>query len=278
MRNGHSNLSVAFTLGKGTAMQQCKGRYCAQSKELKFPKKSGYFTERRCQSLSKNATELCDMCYAKSQTPFNPHNQQSQYQGKVDEPYYESSWLYGSDRFLKFAALEGNALPREAEEEAAEAQRIARQGIQMKGDGSGGKARKTISKTTGSANTVVSSVPNNNIVNGTGSSVASVSTATPVAPVIKKSMKVIKKNIALPTATVASVPIAVVSTEPPLEAASVVKIYIRPIEIAGTMYWYAPSKDKVYEKRKDGSCGPYKGRWNAADQALVNFPDSDLDV
>jgi len=44
------------------------------------------------------------------------------------------------------------------------------------------------------------------------------------------------------------------------------------------MYWYAPKKDKVYEKRKDGSCGPYKGRWNAADQALVNFPDSDLDV
>jgi hypothetical protein len=274
MRNGHSNLSVAFTLGKGTAMQQCKGRKCAQTKELRSPKGVGYFTEKRCQILTKNINELCDKCHKKSEKPFNPQNQQSQYQGKVDEPYFENSWIYGSPRYLK----KNDALPREAEEEAAEAQRIARQGVQMKGDGSGGKNRKTISKTAGSANTVVSSVPNNNIVNGTGSSVASVSTATPVAPVIKKSMKVIKKNIALPTATVASVPIAVESTEPPLEAASVVKIYIRPIEIAGTMYWYAPSKDKVYEKRKDGSCGPYKGRWNAADQALVNFPDSDLDV
>lgn len=258
-------------------MQQCKGRFCAQSKELKFPKKSGYFTERRCQSLSKNASELCDMCYAKSQLPFKPGGQQSYFQGKVDEPYYENSWLYGSPRYLKIVALEGNALPREAEEEATEAQRIARQGLQMKGDGSGGKARKTVSKTTGSTNTTVSSVPSGNIVNGTGSSVASVPAATAVAPVVKKSLKITKKEVAV-TATVASVPIAVESTEPPLEAASVVKIFIRPIEIAGTIYWYAPSKDKVYEKRKDGSCGPYKGRWNSAREELTNFPDSDLDV
>ena len=260
-------------------MQQCKGRFCAQSKELKFPKKSGYFTERRCQSLSKNASELCDMCYAKSQTPFNPHNQQSQYQGKVDEPYFENSWLYGSDRFLKFAGMEGNALPRETEEEAAEAQRISRQGLQMKGDGSGSKARKTVSKTAGSTNTVVPSVSSSNTVSSTGSRIPSVPAAAPVAPVVKKSLKkVTKKEVVAPVPTSTAAPIAVESTEPPLEAASVVKIYIRPIEIAGTMYWYAPKKDKVYEKRKDGSCGAYKGRWNAAREELTNFPDSDLDV
>jgi hypothetical protein len=95
---------------------QCKGRYTKEKKEIPFPTKSGYFTERRCGEIA-TQDELCDSCIEKRKLTiikdelcYTPKNQQCQYLGKVDEPYYENCWLFGSPRYLKFAGLEGNAL------------------------------------------------------------------------------------------------------------------------------------------------------------------------
>jgi hypothetical protein len=71
------------------------------------------------------------------------------------------------------------------------------------------------------------------------------------------------------------VSVAVESLEPPIEATNVIKIHIRPLEVGGVTYWYAAAKDRVYEKRKDGTRGAYKGRYDHSNQCIVEFPDSD---
>jgi len=251
---------------------QCKARYCAQSKELKFPKKSGYFTERRCTSVAPGTEELCKECFIKSQRPFESKNQQSQYQGKVDEPYFENSWLYGSDRFVAMHRLEGNQLSADEVFAAEAAQRIARQGLQMKENA--GRTRKTVPKT---PELTVPSVQ----TYVTSTSATTVIADAPLAPpaaspkkVVVKRQKKVAASAPAPSEPVA-VSIAVESLEPPIEAANVIKIHIRPLEIGGITYWYAAAKDKVYEKRKDGTRGVYKGRYDHSNQCIVEFPDSD---
>lgn len=252
---------------------QCKARYCLEKKEIKFPKKSGYFTERRCISVAPGTEELCKECFIKSQRPFESKNQQSQYQGKVDEPYFENSWMYGSDRFMTMHSLEGNQLSA-AELFAAEAaQRIARQGLQMKANA--GRPGKTVPKApertmpsvqtyvnTTSATTVITDAP----------------VAAPAAPPKPKVVVKRQKKVALvapPPTLVVAPSVAVESLEPPIEAANVIKIHIRSLEVGGVTYWYAAAKDKVYEKRKDGTRGAYKGRYDHSNQCIVEFPDSD---
>ena len=113
---------------------QCKGRYCREKKELKFPAVSGYFTEQRCSHIALSSgsdAELCSKCQEASQRPFVNKNQQHYYQGKVDGPYFEQSWLFGSPRFLKYNSLPNNALSAEDFAAAEAAQRIARQGLQI---------------------------------------------------------------------------------------------------------------------------------------------------
>ena len=115
---------------------QCKARYCREKKELPFPLKSGYFTELRCPNLANEAgidPELCDRCHVKAAKAFSPHCQQGQYQGKIDEPYFDCSWLFGSDRFWKFQTMPGNQLPPDEFARAEAAQKIAQQGNEMKG-------------------------------------------------------------------------------------------------------------------------------------------------
>jgi len=249
---------------------QCKGRYTKEKKEIPFPTKSGYFTERRCGEIA-TQDELCDHCIEKRTLPFVLKNQQSHYLGKIDEPYIENCWLYGSPRYLKFAALEGNMPSAKQIAEAETAQRIARGTLEMKA-----KAPKTEAKKLGrpKKNGTVVSTP------------AEPATATPTPPPVStpappvqskptpKPKKVVKKTAPLPVATVAK---AVEVAEEPLESVEVIKIQLVPKIIDCKSYWYDSSKDKVYEKPKDGTIGKYLGRYDSREQALVSFPDSDVE-
>jgi len=249
---------------------QCKGRYTKEKKEIPFPTKSGYFTERRCGEIA-TQDELCDSCIEKRKLAFVLKNQQSHYLGKIDEPYIENCWLFGSSRYLKFAALEGNMPSAKQITEAETAQRIARGTLEMKA-----KAPKTEAKKVGRPK------KNGTVV----SALSEPTTATPTPPPLPapappvqskptpKPKKVVKKTVPVPVATVAK---AVEVAEEPLEAIEVIKIQLVPKIIADKFYWYDSTKDKVYEKPKDGTIGKYLGRYDSREQALVSFPDSDVE-
>ena len=259
---------------------QCKGRYTKEKKEIPFPTKSGYFTERRCGEIA-TQDELCDHCIEKRKLTiikdelcYTPKNQQCQYLGKVDEPYYENCWLFGSPRYLKFAGLDGNALSGVDLTKAETAQRIARGNLEMKV-----KAPKTEAKKVGrpKKNGTVVSTPS-----GPATEIpAPPSIPAPAPPVVEqkpkptpKPKKVVKKTVPVPVATVAK---AVEVAEEPLEAIEVIKIQLVPKIIDCKSYWYDSTKDKVYEKPKDGTIGKYLGRYDSREQALVSFPDSDVE-
>jgi len=249
---------------------QCKGRYTKEKKEIPFPTKSGYFTERRCGEIA-TQDELCDSCIEKRKLAFVLKNQQSHYLGKIDEPYIENCWLFGSSRYLKFAALEGNMPSAKQITEAETAQRIARGNLEMKV-----KAPNTEAKKIGRPK------KNGTVV----SALSEPTTATPTPPPLPtpappvqskptpKPKKVVKKTVPVPVATVAK---AVEVAEEPLEAVEVIKIQLVPKIIADKSYWYDSTKDKVYEKPKDGTIGKYLGRYDSREQALVSFPDSDVE-
>jgi len=249
---------------------QCKGRYTKEKKEIPFPTKSGYFTERRCGEIA-TQDELCDSCIEKRKLAFVLKNQQSHYLGKIDEPYIENCWLFGSSRYLKFAALEGNMPSAKQITEAETAQRIARGTLEMKV-----KAPNTEAKKIGRPK------KNGTVV----SALSEPTTATPTPPPLPapappvqskptpKPKKVVKKTVPVPVATVAK---AVEVAEEPLEAIEVIKIQLVPKIIDCKSYWYDSTKDKVYEKPKDGTIGKYLGRYDSREQALVSFPDSDVE-
>jgi hypothetical protein len=252
---------------------QCKGRYTKEKKEIPFPTKSGYFTERRCGEIA-TQDELCDSCIEKRKLAFVLKNQQSHYLGKIDEPYIENCWLFGSSRYLKFAALEGNMPSAKQIAEAETAQRIARGTLEMKV-----KAQNTEAKKIGRPKkngTVVSTL------SGPAETSTEISTPPPVAapaPPVQskptpKPKKVVKKTVPVPIPQIAK---AVEVAEEPLEAVEVIKIQLLPKIIADKSYWYDSSKDKVYEKPKDGTIGKYLGRYDSREQALVSFPDSDVE-
>ena len=250
---------------------QCKGRYTKEKKESPFPTKSGYFTERRCGEIA-TEDELCDACFEKRKLPFVLKNQQSHYLGKIDEPYIENCWLFGSPRYLKFAALEGNMPSSKQIAEAETAQRIARGTLEMKV-----KAEpKTEAKKAGR------SKKNGTMVSAATGPPAATSTpalvSAPVPPIepkpTPKPKKVVKKTVPVPVPQIAK---AVEVAEEPLEAIEVIKIQLIPKIIADKSYWYDSTKDKVYEKLKDGTIGKYLGRYDSREQALVSFPDSDIE-
>lgn len=259
---------------------QCKGRYTKEKKEIPFPTKSGYFTERRCGEIA-TEDELCEQCIEKRKLTivkdglnYTPKNQQCQYLGKVDEPYYENCWLFGSPRYLKFAGLEGNAPSGGDLTKAETAQRIARGNLEMKVKVEPKKEAKKAGRPKKNG-TVVSSP-----TGPTGP------TATPTPPSIlapapslepkpaPKPKKVVKKTAPVAVPQVAK---AVEVAEEPLEAIEVIKIQLVPKIIADKSYWYDSTKDKVYEKPKDGTIGKYLGRYDSREQALVSFPDSDIE-
>jgi hypothetical protein len=249
---------------------QCKGRYTKEKKEIPFPTKSGYFTERRCGEIA-TQDELCDSCIEKRKLAFVLKNQQSHYLGKIDEPYIENCWLFGSSRYLKFAALEGNMPSAKQITEAETAQRIARGTLEMKV-----KAPNTEAKKIGRPKkngTVVSALSEPTTATPTPPPVAAPAPPVQSKPT-PKPKKVVKKTVPVPVATVAK---AVEVAEEPLEAVEVIKIQLVPKIIADKSYWYDSTKDKVYEKPKDGAIGKYLGRYDSREQALVSFPDSDVE-
>ena len=65
------------------------------------------------------------------------------------------------------------------------------------------------------------------------------------------------------------------SPEEALEAIEVIKIPLQQKTIHDVVHGYEPTKQKVYERKKDGSIGVYQGRYNRAEDKIQSFPDSD---
>jgi hypothetical protein len=216
---------------------QCKGRYCKEAREIKFPLISGYFTEQRCKNkASENPIdkELCDKCTEQKKAGFRCKNQQSYYQGKIDEPYFENSWLFGSPRYLKYIAFPGNTPPAEALNAAEEAQRTAREGGQMK-DGAIAEGQKKPGRPPGSksaTNKLIQSTP-------------------------KKTVHTVKS-------------VAVESTEEPIEALEVVKVSLKPFVFKGTKYWHDEDNNLFYDASEE-KIGTLIGRWNPSEEKLVRI-------
>jgi len=265
-----SNLTRISCILYEHKLMQCKGRYTEEKKEIPFPIKSGYFTERRCGEIA-TQDELCDSCIEKRKVAFVLKNQQSHFLGKIDDPYIDNCWLFGSPRYLKFAALEGNMPSTEQIAKAEKAQRIARGNLEMKAV----PEPKTEAKKKGRPK------KNGTVVSPAAATPAETPVApapTSTAPVVNnpspKPKKVVKKT---PVAPVVKVAKAVESPEPTLEAIEVIKIQLVSKIIADKSYWYDTTKDKVYEKPKDGTIGKYLGRYDSREQKLVSFPDSDVE-
>ncbi len=220
-------------------VMQCKARYCREKKELSFPLRSGYFTELRCGNLALGDgpdPELCEKCQVKASKPFRVPCQQGQYQGKVDEPYFEGSWIFGSDRFEKFNAMPGNRLSDEDSARAEAAQKIARQGSEMKS-----KADPKIKPS------------------------ASATTAVKVRGRPKATNQVIHPAV---TAKPTTLPVAVELLDEPLEAVEVKKIKVKKIELDSKPYWLDTNNSEVYETGKEDSVGKKIGTWNTDEEII----------
>jgi hypothetical protein len=231
-------------------MAQCKGRYA--DKELSFTNGRVFYTEKRC--LGKALEEdLCKTCQKREKIPFDPPNQITQYQGKVGEEYFKKSVLYGSPWFLKkIQELEVSPIDLEI---AKLAQREASMETQM-------PPRKKKEE-------VVAPVPAPAVQEKPQEK-----PKKPRAPRKKKEEPVPPQ----PPVPAPTVPIAVESAEEPIEALEVVKIPVSLKTINGKQVWYDSKKSKVYELKKDKSVGRYLGRFDSAEDKIVEFPDSDVDV
>lgn len=218
---------------------QCKARYCREKKELPFPLEKSYFTETRCPNptLGKGLDpELCEECQKKAEKPFSPKYQQYQYQGKVDEPYFKMSWIFGSERFLKFHNKPGNALPPDEYARAEAAQKIARQGSEMKEKAAEPKIKHSAS--------------------------------APSLAAPKRAVKETPKNkVVLPQKPVA-IPVGVELLDEPLEAMEVSIVKLKRLDIAGTHYWLDTRNQIVYEYGTQGSVGKKIGTWNPDEENL----------
>ena len=243
-------------------MDQCKGRYTKEKKYIKLPVQYAYFREKRCENEAVR-DELCEVCLKKKKTPFSSANQQSLYHGKVDEPYFENSWIFGSPRYLRISQIPGNTLTAQEQTQAEMAQRIARKGVEM--------------KVVPTATATAAAAPKKGRPKKTAVAPAPAPTeAAPAPPVVLQGPKKVKtqKKVEEPPVVV----IAAESVKEPLEAVEVIKIQLRAREINGISYWYDSSKDKVYEKKKDNTIGNYVGRYDSsADAICTSFPDSDVE-
>lgn len=218
---------------------QCKGRYCKEAREIKFPIISGYFTEQRCpQKATVNAidTELCEKCASQKQIGFRCKNQQSYYQGKIDEPYFDTSWLFGSPRYLKYAAFPGNTPPAEALAAAVAAQRTTREEDEMKKGGIPEGQAKKIGRPPGSKSTGNKGIQ----------------------PVSRE--KVVK----------AVQSIAVESTDEPIEALEVVHVSLKSLVFKGTPYWHDEKNNLFYDASNE-KIGTLIGRWIPSEEKLVRI-------
>ena len=233
-------------------MTQCKARYA--DKEIFFKNGRSFWTEKRCLGKALE-DDLCKWCVKKEIIPFDPPNQLEQYQGKVGQEYFKRSVLYGSPWFLKKAELEDFTISPGDLKVAIQAQRDAIIGTQM-------PPRKKKEDVASPAPVVAPATKEE-------------PPKKPRAP--RKKKEAPPAPVIAPAAT-ATTPIAVESSEDPLEALEVVKIPVSLKTIKGKQYWYDSKKSKVYEHKKDKGVGNYVGRFDSAEDTLVEFPDSDVDA
>jgi hypothetical protein len=222
---------------------QCKARYCREKRELPFALRSGYFTELRCSNLSAGAgddPELCEKCQMKAAKPFRIACQQGQYQGKIDEPYFDGSWIFGSERFKKYNAIPGNAISEELWARAEAAQKIARQGSEMKEKAEPKRKPSAASK-----------------------ALATTTTATKEPPVKKTK---VSNKVVVPNTI--SLPVGIELLDEPLEAAEVTKIKVKPLTIDKTTYWLDEKTGVMYETGKQNSVGKKVGVWNPDEETI----------
>jgi len=235
-------------------MAQCKGRYA--DKELTFTNGREFYTEIRC--LGKALTgDLCKKCVKNEHIPFNPRLQLDQFQGKVGEEYFKKSVLYGSPWYLKKVERDNYEVSQENLATAKQAQRDALYGTQMPRK----KKEEAPAPAAPAPKEVKPEVKQE------------VKPKKPRAPRKKK-----EETPPPPPAPEPTVPIAVESAEEPLEALEVIKIPVTLKTIHGKQVWYDSKKSKVYELKKDKTVGQYLGRFDSAEDKIVDFPDSDVDV
>lgn len=219
---------------------QCKARYCREKRELTFPLKSGYFTELRCGNLAAGDgpdPELCEKCVGKASKPFRVGCQQGQYQGKIDEPYFEGSWIFGSDRFQKYNTLPGNTISPDDTARAEAAQKIARQGSEMK--------EKADPKMKPSETKKESKIK-----------------------IKEKTKKPLENKVIQPNSVKLPLPLGIELLDEPLQALEVVKIKVKKLEVDGQLYWLDNISNDVYECSKQMSIGKKLGRWNTDEEIL----------
>jgi hypothetical protein len=171
----------------------------------------------------------------KAGKPFRTACQQGQYQGKIDEPYFEASWLFGSERFIRFNSIPGNALSPEDYARAEAAQKIARQGSEMKT-----KAEPKI-KVTAKPKVKISEKP-------VAKTVISPAPSQPPKPLI--------------------VPVGVELLDEPLEAIEVKKIKLKRIESEGTTFWLNTNDRVVFACGTNDSVGKKIGIWNPDEESI----------
>lgn len=187
-------------------------------------------------SQNKIDSELCDRCAIQKEAGFRYKNQQSYYQGKIDEPYFENSWLFGSPRYLKYAALPGNMPSTDAIAYAEAAQKTAREGDKMKGEGEGAEKEKGKRKTN----------PDKKI------------TLPKPKDELKKGVAIVKINA-----------VAVESDEAPIEAIEVVRIPLKLLYIDGAKFWHDANKNQVYEFLENDGIGKQIGRFDTEKKKVV---------
>lgn len=251
-------------------MSQCKGRYA--DKECFFKNNKIYFTEKRCLGTSSCEDDLCKNCSAKSTIPFDSKDQKNLYQGKVGEPYFARSHLFGSPWFLKRNNLEEYVISNEDYRIAKEAQRIAIEGNQMprkKKEDEGNKIKEVKPKQV-KAKEGKDEKPKETKPKETKPKETKPKETKPR----KKKEPVVASTTPAPTPA----PVAVEVFEEPLEAFEVIKIPVISKTIQEKTVWYESKKNKVYEQKKDNGIGKYLGRYDSAEDKIVDFPDSDLDV
>ena len=216
----------------------CKARKCRERQDVRFPLKSGYFTELRCEKWAAGTgkdSELCEDCQEKARLPFTPKYQQNQYQGKIDEPYFPGSWIFGSDRFLEYNAKPGNTIPAEDYARAEELQRIARTGSEMK--------KKAEPKIIPSAD----AKPKPKLKTKSSETVISEPKREP-------------KNVVIHS--IRTPPKGVELLEEPLEAMEVIRVKLKKVLVDEKPFW-RDSKHNLYEWKQENGVGQRQGIWEA---------------
>jgi hypothetical protein len=240
-------------------------RACADRNSFKLYREEGgaikeafyIWTEYRCpnQAGSAKNPDYCSECAVKIPGFKYVANPKCDH-GYVGGPYPKESKLYGSPYYL-LKSKEGWKIREQDEKRAKE--------CQEKANSMAPKKKTTVPASTSETPAVVEVAPE----------------VKPKQPKQPRKLKVAKKAEAV-EATIAAVPVSgppsfVESTAAPLILTEVIRVKVKKIKIAGTEYFLDSKTNKVYGTSK-GGVGPYKGRYDEANGAILSeYPDSDIE-